>query len=97
MGVKRLPHVVARLVAHGRDPQTPAAIVERGTLAGERVVTGILGDIAERAALAGICSPATLVIGDVVRLRESLFSSALAPSIPDRQPSTLSDRQSAIS
>jgi uroporphyrin-III C-methyltransferase len=97
MGVKRLPHVIAMLVAHGRDPQTPVAIVERGTLAGERVVSGDLGSIAGRAAAAGICSPATVVIGDVVRLRESLFSSPLAPSIPDRQPSTLPDLQSAIS
>lgn len=74
MGVKRLAHVVAMLITHGRAPETPAAIIERGTLAGERVLMGTLGDIAEQAAVAGIRPPATVVIGDVVRLRERLLS-----------------------
>jgi len=74
MGVKRLPHVVATLIRHGRSPETPVAIIERGTEPGERVVTGTLSDIAERAALAGIRPPATIVIGDVVRLREALLT-----------------------
>lgn len=72
MGVKRLSHVVAMLIRHGRSPETPVAIVERGTQPGERVLTGTLGDIAERAALAVIRPPATIVIGEVVRLREAL-------------------------
>ncbi len=80
MGVKRLPHIVAMLIEHGQAPETPAAIVERGTLVGERVVTGTLGDIVELARVAGIRPPATLVIGDVVRLRESLLAPLLVAS-----------------
>jgi uroporphyrin-III C-methyltransferase len=72
MGVERLPHVVAMLSKHGRVPETPVAIIERGTQLGECIVTGTLGDIAKRAALASIRPPATIVIGEVVRLRETL-------------------------
>ena len=72
MGVDRLPHVVAMLTKHGRVPETPVAIIERGTQPGECIVTGTLSDIAKRAALAGIRPPATIVIGEVVRLRETL-------------------------
>ena len=72
MGVKRLAHVVAMLIQHGRDPQTPVAIIERGTQPGERVTTGTLADIAERAAAAAVRPPATIVIGEVVRMRKVL-------------------------
>lgn len=81
MGVKRLPQVVAMLIRHGRSPGTPVAIIEGGTEPGERVVTATLGDIAERAALAGVRPPATIVIGDVVRLREALHGRV--PAVPD--------------
>jgi uroporphyrin-III C-methyltransferase len=72
MGVKRLPEVTRGLIESGRSPETPAAVVERGTQAGERVVTGTLETLAARAAEAEIASPATIVVGEVVRLRESL-------------------------
>lgn len=75
MGVQRLPHITAMLIEHGRARETPAAIVEQGTLVGERVVTGTLGDIVKQARVAGIRPPATVVIGDVVGLREKLLSS----------------------
>jgi len=72
MGAGRLPHIAATLLRHGRSPHTPVAIVERGTFPDERVVTGTLSDIAERAVQAGVRPPATIVIGEVVRLRERL-------------------------
>lgn len=81
MGVKRLPHVVAMLTRHGRAPETPVAIIECGTQPGERMVTGTLGDIAERAALSGIRPPATIVIGEVVRLRETLLGPVPAATV----------------
>ncbi len=70
MGVKALPEIAGRLLAAGRDPATPAAAIHRGTTPAEEVVTGTLGDIARRAA--HLSAPATIVIGDVVRLRECL-------------------------
>ena len=47
MGVKALPRIAERLIAEGRDPAEPAAAIERGTLPGQRTVTGPLAEIAE--------------------------------------------------
>ncbi len=70
MGVAALPEIARRLMAGGRDPETPAAVIHRGTTPAEEVVTGTLRDIARRAA--HLPPPSTIVIGDVVRLRECL-------------------------
>src|SRR5919106_2173455 len=45
MGVKRLAEIAGRLIAAGRDPSEPAAVIERGTLPGQRVVGGTLDTI----------------------------------------------------
>ncbi len=73
MGVAALNKVTRRLIRQGRDPRTPAAIISRGTLPDQRVVIGTLADLATRAETALIKSPATIVIGDVVALREQLM------------------------
>jgi hypothetical protein len=67
MGIATLPVITARLIAAGRDPATPAAVIERGLTAAQRVVTGTLGNIAERAAR--LASPAVIVIGEVASLQ----------------------------
>ncbi len=72
MGVSRLPLITAHLLRHGRAPETPAAVLEKGTLPDERVLVGTLGGIAEETARAHIGAPAILLIGEVVRLREAL-------------------------
>jgi uroporphyrinogen III methyltransferase/synthase len=72
MGVRQLPAIAKRLVEAGRPADEAAAVIERGTLPGQRTVTGTLGDIAERAAAAGIGPPAITVVGPVARLRERL-------------------------
>ncbi len=72
MGVRRLAPIAERLIAAGRDRDEPALIVERGTLARQRVVEGTLATIAERAAEERIEAPALTVIGRVARLRETL-------------------------
>ena len=77
MGIATLPVIIARLMAAGRDPATPAAVIERGLTANQRVVTGTLGDIAERATR--LASPAVIVIGDVVALHYSEY-----PQLGDR-------------
>ena len=69
MGVGRLPQIVERLVQAGLHPQTPAAIIERGTTAFQRVVEGPVQHLPQLAADHQIQSPATVVIGEVVRLR----------------------------
>ena len=72
MGVHAVEHIAKRLIAEGRDPQTPAAIIQMAFWHGEQVCTGTLETIAEEAKLQGVKAPATLVIGEVVRLREKL-------------------------
>jgi uroporphyrinogen III methyltransferase/synthase len=72
MGVGNLERIAARLIESGRASDEPVAVVERGTLPGQRTVTGGLGDIAERATAAGIRAPAVAVVGPVARLREPL-------------------------
>lgn len=89
MGVGRLPAIVRHLLDGGRAPETPVAIIERGTLPGERVLVGRLDEIAATAAAWGVAAPATIVIGDVVRLRERLHDIAAeyradAPVAADR-------------
>jgi uroporphyrin-III C-methyltransferase len=72
MGIRRLPEIAGELLAGGLDPATPAAAIEWGTLANQRVVTARLAGMAEAAERAGISSPAVVVVGDVVALRERL-------------------------
>jgi uroporphyrinogen III methyltransferase/synthase len=72
MGVKNLPEICRQLVDQGRDPQTPAAVIERGATLSQRTVTGTLTDIAPLAREAGIKPPAILVVGGVVELRQTL-------------------------
>lgn len=66
MGVKSLGTFTRRLREAGASPDLPAAVIQEGTTARQRVVTGTLADIAERALAAGLSSPATTVIGQVV-------------------------------
>ncbi|MCH8965521.1 MAG: uroporphyrinogen-III C-methyltransferase [Planctomycetes bacterium] len=78
MGLANLRVVVERLVAAGRDPHTPAACIERGTMPQQRVVTGNLETIANLADEAQLVSPTTTVIGEVVR------QAALCPTSLDQ-------------
>jgi uroporphyrin-III C-methyltransferase/precorrin-2 dehydrogenase/sirohydrochlorin ferrochelatase len=72
MGLRGLAEIAERLVAHGAAAATPAAVIARGTWPDERVVVATLGTIAAEADVAALESPATLVVGDVVRVRERI-------------------------
>lgn len=72
MGLRALPEIALRLLAHGASPSTPAAVVANGTTPYQQTATGSLATIAEVAREAGLEPPATLVVGEVVRLREAL-------------------------
>lgn len=72
MAVKHLDRIAADLIAAGRDPATPAATIQWASTPQQRVVTGTLADIAEVVKAAGIGAPAVTVVGEVVRLHESL-------------------------
>lgn len=72
MGVKNLPTITAALMAHGKNPDTPAALIRRGTTEDQQTLTGSLADIAHRAEKRGFLPPAILVVGPVVGLRGPL-------------------------
>ena len=60
------------LIQHGRAPQTPAALVERGTTREQRVVEGSLADLPQRVAAAQVRAPTLTIVGEVVQLRKQL-------------------------
>jgi len=72
MGVKNLPDIVARLRDHGREPQTPVALVQWGTTSRQTTVVGTLDDIVQKVKAAGLTSPSIIVVGEVVGLRPTL-------------------------
>lgn len=72
MGVKNLPQIVHQLVLHGRSSQTPVALVQWGTTSRQRTVTGTLETIVDRVTAAELSSPAIIVVGEVVTLRDRL-------------------------
>jgi uroporphyrinogen III methyltransferase/synthase len=72
MGVRRLPGIAAALIAAGRPGSQPAAIVEAGTLPGQRTVTGTLETIAATAEREGIRPPSITIVGPVAALAEEL-------------------------
>ncbi len=72
MGVKNLPHITASLIAAGKPPETPAALIRWGTTAEQETLTGTLADLAERAREKAFKPPSILVVGSVVSLRSLL-------------------------
>jgi uroporphyrinogen III methyltransferase/synthase len=70
MGVTNLPAIVQRMIENGCSPDTPAAVIQQGTTAHQKVVEGTLANIVERSV--GIDPPAITIVGEVVRLRQQL-------------------------
>jgi uroporphyrinogen III methyltransferase/synthase len=70
MGVHHLPEITWHLMESGRLPQTPVAVIQRGTTPDQKVIEGTLATIAERAR--HIEPPAIIVVGEVVRLRPEI-------------------------
>ena len=82
MGHNALPGLCARLIAHGLPPGTPAAMIENGTLPGQRVLRAPLSGLATKVAAARLEGPALLVIGDVVALERTAVSAPAEGGIP---------------
>jgi uroporphyrin-III C-methyltransferase len=72
MGVGNLPHICSKLLRHGRDPNTPVAVISWGTLPEQATVVGSLADIEEQVKNSTIANPAIILVGDVVQLREKI-------------------------
>jgi uroporphyrinogen III methyltransferase / synthase len=72
MGMRRISAITTALIAGGRAPETPTAVVEWGARPEQRVLVATLSTIAERVRVHGFSNPAVIVVGEVVRLREKL-------------------------
>lgn len=72
MGILKAADIQQQLLAAGRDDETPVAIIENGTRANQRIISGTLGQLSALITAQQIVSPALLVIGDVVRLQHKL-------------------------
>lgn len=72
MGVAKIGEIAARLIEHGRPAGTPVAVVRWGTYVSQQIWVSDLAKIGDLAQSEKIMSPALIVIGEVVRLREQL-------------------------
>ena len=72
MGLSSLGNIVENLMINGKDKNTPAAVVMRGTSSKQKKVVGTLENIEERVKLAGLKFPCIIVLGEVVALNDKL-------------------------
>jgi len=72
MGVGNLGKIAKQLILHGRSPDTPVAVIHKGTLYEQKTITGKLSEIVGLAEKYGIKPPSIIVVGDVVNLRQDL-------------------------
>jgi len=70
MGVARYAVLAERLMARGYDPETPVAVVERGTTKHQRVIGTVLGSLARAAEAHEVSAPALLLVGETTRFAE---------------------------
>jgi len=95
MGMRNLEKLAETLIAAGRDPATPAAVVMEAATPRQRVVCAPLAELAARTRAAGLAAPAVVVVGDVVRLREELRWFDAAPLFGRRVLVTRAAEQAA--
>ncbi|MFP7754652.1 uroporphyrinogen-III C-methyltransferase [Thermodesulfobacteriota bacterium B35] len=72
MGIKNLPDITRRLIDNGRDPQTPVAVVRWASTPIQHSVEGTLATITDVVRERGIRPPALVIVGEVVRLRNTI-------------------------
>lgn len=97
MGVKNLGLITDALISRGKSPDTPAALIRRGTTARQKIITGTLVTIVEAALSHAMKPPAILVVGPVVELRDTLrwfdnqplFGKGVVITRPERQADDL--------
>ncbi|MEW6001375.1 MAG: uroporphyrinogen-III C-methyltransferase [Nitrospirota bacterium] len=72
MAVKNIDLLTEKLIENGREPHTPVAVIRWGTRPDQRTITGTLSNIAKLVKDEDIKPPAVMVVGDVVKFRDSL-------------------------
>lgn len=72
MGLGGLPYISRSMLEHGASPDLPIAVVQDGTIATQKVVTGTLATIVQKVQEAHLQSPCLTIVGDVVKLHHTL-------------------------
>lgn len=104
MGVGNLPIIARELVTSGRSKDTPVALIHRGTSPQQKVITGTLATIADKAEANNLRPPAAIIVGEVVNLRQEiqwfdnlpLFGKRVVVTRAKAQASVLSDQLRAL-
>ena len=104
MGMRNLPEIVEGLTKHGRDKNDAIALIHWGTTPEQKTLVGTLADIVEKARAEKFESPAVIVVGEVVTLREKLawfekkplFGKRVIVTRATRQASALADKISYL-
>jgi uroporphyrinogen III methyltransferase/synthase len=96
MGVNNLPQIVDKLINAGKDGGTPTALVSRGTRPEQKVVSGELATIVEEVKKNNLTSPAVIIVGEVVKLREKIMWFESKPLFGKRVLVTRSREQAGV-
>ncbi len=72
MGLANVATICSELIAHGANTELPAAVIEQGTLPGQRVITADLATLPERLQCSGINKAALIIVGEVVSLHDEI-------------------------
>lgn len=72
MGLHRLSAICQALISAGRSPETPAAVISRGTTPGQRTIVANLQTLPDRVAEGGLHAPSLIVVGDCVSQRDQI-------------------------
>jgi uroporphyrin-III C-methyltransferase len=97
MALKHLDAICRRLVACGRGPSEPMALVSKASTTEQRVIETTVAAAAADAQAAGLEPPAIVVLGEVVRLRAALdWLGALEGRVPEADPLGTRGRSEAV-
>ena len=96
MGVSNLEEIINNLIKYGKNPKTPAAIIQWGTTPSQKSVFGKLNNIAHLSNESKIEPPAILVIGEVVELSKKINWFEEKPLFGKTVTITRSEKQSEL-
>ncbi len=95
MGLTALPQLCAELIAHGLPGEWPAAVVENGTRADQRVIVATLAELPQRVGRPAQAGPSLVIVGQVVGLRDRLNWFAGQPETLTPSPPTVVNGEKA--
>lgn len=72
MGLGNLPNICTNLIKYGKGPDTPVAVISKGTTPAQKKVVGTLSDIEELVGRVKLLPPSIIIVGEVVRLHDKL-------------------------